>query len=449
MIPLDAISPIDGRYQRQSASLIPHFSERALIAARIQVELAWLQVLAPLFPFAATANLSPLPTIAAAAANPGVAESIKDIEQTTRHDVKAVEYWLQQQLHQHQLGILTPLLHFGCTSWDINNLAMGRMIDGALREVMLPQLHTVCDAIDARARQYADSPMLARTHGQPASPTTMGKEFANFSARLSPRLMRLGQWRGRGKMNGASGNYNAHYIARPDIDWQQTARAFVESQGMSFAAHTTQIEPYDDLADLFGLLRGINNIVLDFCRDMWGYIALDYFSQLPTANEVGSSTMPHKINPIDFENAEGNIGIANAVLSHLSDKLPVSRWQRDLSDSTAIRNIGAAFAHTLLAWQSVTNGLSRVALNSPKLESDLEDNWQILTEAIQTVLRAENAAEDAYELLKEFARGSHVSRERLHAFINQLPISQTSKTTLLSMSPRDYCGIAARLAARN
>ena len=445
---LDAVCPADGRYRKDAEPLAAHFSERALIRERALVEIAWLKTLAPLFPFSARADLSPLDRIAAAAAAPGAAERIKEIESSLRHDVKAVEYWLREELQKCGLGALRPLAHFGCTSWDINNIATGRMTAGALRDAMLPQLRAVASDIAARGREYADAPMLARTHGQPASPTTAGKEFANFAARLSPRIRKLQEWRPRGKMNGATGNYNAHYAARPDIDWTNVARDFVESQGMEFAPCTTQIEPYDDLADLFNLLRGINNILLDFCRDMWGYVALEYFRQKPAAGEVGSSTMPHKINPIDFENAEGNIGIANALLSHLSDKLPVSRWQRDLSDSAALRNIGAAFAHSFLAWKSAARGLARAQLNAPRLESDLDDNWQVLTEAVQTVLRAENADDNAYELLKDFSRGAIVDRERLHSFINGLPLNEDAKRKLLALSPRDYCGIAAQLAAR-
>ena len=451
MIPdaLDAVCSPDGRYRADAMPLAAHFSERALIRERIAAEIAWLKTLAPLFSFSATLDLSPLDKIAAAAGKNGAAEKVKDLEKTLRHDVKAAEHWLREELQECGLGALRPLAHFGCTSWDINNIAQGNMIAGALRDQMIPQLQELADDIASRAREYANAPMLSRTHGQPASPTTAGKEFANFAARLSPRLQKLRDWHPRGKMNGATGNYNAHYAARPDIDWPQAARAFVESQGMEFAPCTTQIEPYDHSADLFNLLRGINNILLDFCRDMWGYIALEYFRQKPARGEVGSSTMPHKINPIDFENAEGNIGIANALFSHLSDKLPVSRWQRDLSDSTALRSIGAAFAHSLLAWKAARRGLSRAELNSARLESDLESNWQVLTEAVQTVLRAENATDDPYELLKNFSRGEEVNRERLHRFINELPLSEEAKKNLLALSPRTYCGIAARIAGES
>ena len=444
--PLDALGPLDGRYHSQVAPLAAYFSERALIITRVQVELAWLRAIAPLFPFSANADLSPLDDIGRQIAAPNEAERVKELEQETRHDVKAAEYWLHEQLQQCQLGALVPLVHFGCTSWDINNIAMGRMITGALRESMIPCLESLLKDIHERAHQYADVPMLARTHGQPASPTTVGKEFAVFYARLSPRLSRLREWHAPGKMSGATGNYNTHYAARPDVDWPQIARQFVEGQGMIFASHTTQIEPYDDFADLFNLLRGVNNIVLDLCRDMWGYVALEYFRQPPVAGEVGSSTMPHKINPIDFENAEGNIGVGNALLAHLSDKLPVSRWQRDLSDSTVVRNIGLVFGHVFLAWSSARRGLARSDINTIRMDADLDDNWQVLSEAVLTVMRAEDAGDEAYEQLKDFSRGVEVSPERLHGFIRELPISDKAKESLLSLEPRNYCGIAARLA---
>ncbi|MBE8157948.1 MAG: adenylosuccinate lyase [Betaproteobacteria bacterium] len=446
---LDALSPLDGRYCAETAPLSFYFSERALIRERALVELAWLKTLAPLFSFSASLDLSPLAAAEkeiAENAESGMAEAVKAHEKTTRHDIKALEYFLHEELPRRGLGALKPLVHFACTSWDINNIALGRMISGALRAVMLPQLRPLAAAISGRAAAFADAPMLARTHGQPASPTTMGKEFSIFADRLSPRIANLEQWKPRGKMNGASGNYNAHYIARPDLDWQKISRKFVESHGMRFAPRTAQIEPYDDLADLFNCLRGINNILLDFCRDMWGYIALDYFCQKKIGEETGSSTMPHKINPIDFENSEGNIGVANALFSHFSDKLPVSRWQRDLSDSTVLRNIGAAFAHTLLSWRAAARGLERLTLNAPRMEADLDANWQVLTEAVQTVLRAENAGENAYEMLKDFSRGMAVGRPELHGFIETLPLGADAKKRLLSLSPRDYCGIAAPLA---
>lgn len=448
---LDALSPLDGRYHSETSPLAAYFSERALIRERALVELAWLKTLAPMFSFSADLDLSPLAELEKEIAeNPesGMAEAVKRREQTTRHDIKALEYYLHEELRRRGLAALAPLVHFACTSWDINNIAWGRMIRGALQSVMLPQLRLLAGSISERAAEFAGMPMLARTHGQPASPTTVGKEFAVFFDRLSPRLAKLEQWKPRGKMNGASGNYNAHYIARPDVDWLAVSQNFVESQGMHFAARTTQIEPYDDLADLFDGLRRINIILLDFCRDMWGYIALDYFCQENKSGETGSSTMPHKINPIDFENGEGNIGVANALFLHFSEKLPVSRWQRDLSDSTVLRNIGAAFGNTLLAWRGAVRGLGRLTPNAPRMEADLDANWQILAEAVQTVLRAENASDDAYELLKDFSRGANINRSGLHDFIRGLPLGEDAKARLLSLTPRGYCGAAAPLAGR-
>ena len=441
---LDAISPLDGRYWPNAAPLAAYFSERALIRRRVAIEIAWLKKIAPLFNFSRTADLSVLADINLD--NDRVAAEVKDIEMTTRHDVKAVEYWLSRRLAERNLSSLATLIHFGCTSWDINNIAQAQMIHGALHDVMSPQLAKIIAILQQRAQAYAEVPMLSRTHGQPASPTTMGKEMANFAARLLPRLHKLQACQLPGKFNGASGNYNAHLAARPDLDWQTIAREFVESQGLTFATHTTQIEPYDDLADLFNLLRGINNILLDFCRDMWGYIALDYFTQEAVAGEVGSSTMPHKINPIDFENAEGNIGVANALFAYFADKLPVSRWQRDLSDSTVLRNIGTAFGNTLLAWCAVERGLTRVSLNKNKLAEDLAQNWQVLSEAVQTVIRAENAGSEGYEQLKDFSRGVAVDRDGLRSFITALNISDAGKKRLLALTPHSYCGAAIILA---
>ena len=444
--PLDALSPLDGRYCGETRPLAERFGERALIRQRLLVEIEWLKTLLPLFSFSKKTPPSALDILSEEAARPEAADEVKRHEQSTRHDVKAAEYWLCDRLRAHDLSHLQSLAHFGCTSWDINNLALGRMIAEASRDVLQPSLENLLAAIAERAEAFADMPMLARTHGQPASPTTMGKEFANFHARLLPRLERLREWRPAGKMNGATGNYNAHHCARPDVDWPALSREFVEKQGMRFSALTTQIEPYDDLADWFNLLRGIDNILLDFCRDMWGYIALDYFCQRAEKNEVGSSTMPHKINPIDFENAEGNLGIANALFSHFADKLTVSRWQRDLSDSTVLRSIGSALGHALLAWRAAGRGLERVAINAPKMEADLDGNWQVLTEAAQTMLRAENAGEDAYDQLKNFSRGETVDKKRFRDFVESLPLSAAAKKRLSALSPRDYCGLAAALA---
>ena len=423
------------------------FSERALIHQRLLLEIEWLKTLLPLFSFSKKTPPSALDILAEEAAQSEAADEVKRHEQSTRHDVKAAEYWLRDRLRAHDLSHLQSLAHFGCTSWDINNLALGRMIAGASRNVLQPSLENLLAAIAERAAAFADMPMLARTHGQPASPTTVGKEFANFHARLLPRLERLREWRLAGKMNGATGNYNAHHCARPDVDWPSLSREFVEKQGMRFSALTTQIEPYDDLADWFNLLNGIDNILLDFCRDMWGYIALDYFvSQRESAKEVGSSTMPHKINPIDFENAEGNLKTAKALLLLFANELPISRWQRDLSDSTMLRSIGSALGHALLAWRGIERGLEKVAINAPKMEADLDGNWQVLTEAAQTMLRAENAEEDAYDKLKNFSRGETVDKKRFRDFVESLPLSAAAKKQLSALSPRDYCGLAAALA---
>ena len=453
-LPLDALSPLEGRYCGETRPLAERFSERALIRQRLLVEIEWLKTLLPLFSFSKKTPPSALDILSEEAARPEAADEVKRHEQSTRHDVKAAEYWLRGRLRAHDLSHLQSLAHFGCTSWDINNLAMGRMIAGASRDILQPSLENLLTAIAERAETFADMPMLARTHGQPASTTTVGKEFANFHARLLPRLERLREWRLAGKMNGATGNYNAHHFARPDVDWPALSREFVEKQGMRFSALTTQIEPYDDLADWFNLLRGIDNILLDFCRDMWGYIALDYFvSQRKSAEEVGSSTMPHKINPIDFENAEGNLGIANAFFSHFADKLPVSRWQRDLSDSTVLRSIGAALGHALLAWRAAGRGLERVAINPPKMEADLDGNWQLLAEATQAALRTQgvdddNADENSgfYKELKNFTDADTVNQERFRDFVESLPLSAAAKKRLSALSPRDYCGLAAALA---
>ncbi|MGU9951469.1 MAG: adenylosuccinate lyase [Gammaproteobacteria bacterium WSBS_2016_MAG_OTU1] len=445
-LPLDALTSLDGRYQSTTHPLAAHFSERALIQWRAQIEIEWLKTLMPLFSYSSDTSIDSLIPVAANIQRADMAETVKQTELTIRHDVKAVEYWLCDELKKHDLAHLQNLVHFGCTSWDINNIAQGKMIFGAMQEHLIPQLELVIASIEKQAMALADTPMLSRTHGQPASPTTMGKEFANFYARLTPRLQKLREWRPTGKMNGATGNYNAHYIARPDIDWQQLSQKFVESQNMIFASHTTQIEPYDDLASFFNLMSEINNILLDFCRDMWTYIALEYFCQQTVEAEVGSSTMPHKINPIDFENGEGNLGLANALFIHFANKLPISRWQRDLSDSTVLRSIGTAFGYTFLAWQSIGRGLERITINTPKLNADLDNNWSVLTEAVQTLLRSENAADDAYEQLKTFSRGATVDKEYLHNFIESLPISDDAKSRLLALSPHSYCGIAAQLA---
>lgn len=447
---LSALSPVDGRYADQTRPLARHFSESALIEQRIHIELAWLRTLLPHTAPAHDTHTTHeiLDKIAQTAAT--AAPRVKALESQTRHDVKAVEYWLAEQLTHHALP-LHHWIHFGCTSWDINNIAQARQITAALRQTMHPAALAVQSLLRQLATDHADAAMLARTHGQPASPTTVGKEFANYVTRLAPRLPRLAALRLPAKFSGAVGNFNAHTAARPDLDWPHIARQFVESMDCTYATHTTQIEPYDDLADLFDHLRRLNTILLDLCRDCWGYIALDYFTQPPSPNpmEAGSSTMPHKINPIDFENAEGNIGIANALFAHFADKLPVSRWQRDLSDSTVLRAIGTAFGHTLIAWRATAAGLQKLHINRPRLQSDLDSHWEILTEAIQTVMRAHGAA-DAYDTLKTFSRGKPITRATLHAFLKNTPLAlpPEARTTLLNLTPPTYTGLASTLATQ-
>ena len=443
---LNAIASADGRYRQETETLAAYFSEAALITRRIRVEIKWLETIIPLLAPELTDNTKEtLAALYAAADDINVAEEVKIIEETTRHDVKAVEYWIADKLDENGLTKLRPFVHFGCTSWDINNLAVADMISGAVAQVMLPQLRQVEESLRQRAVEWADIPMLSRTHGQPASPTTVGKEFANFAHRLHPWAETLENLRLPGKMNGAVGNYNAHIIARPDIDWPDVVRRFVEGLGFRFASHTTQIEPYDDLADLFDRLRRINNILLDLCRDLWEYIALDYFHLATEKESVGSSTMPHKINPIDFENGEGKLGVANALFHHFSDKLPVSRLQRDLSDSTVLRDVGTAFASTLIAWRAIFRGLGKLAVNHERLQADLDNNWQVLAEAALTAMRAAGV-DGGYEILKDFSRGVAVSRKDMQNLIHRLPLQEEVKERLLALSPKTYCGLAAKLA---
>lgn len=447
LTPLSALSSVDGRYRKDTETLCPYFSEGAFIRYRIRVELAWLRaVVAQLHPdWLSEVASNKLAEIQSQSESDMALARIKELERETQHDVKAVEYWLGECLAARGLGAWQPYVHFACTSWDINNVAFSLQLQAATHEVMELRLRNFIIALKQRAAGAAHAPMLSRTHGQPASPTTMGKELANFVARLQPRLEVLQNTCLPAKMNGAVGNFNAHIIAAPQVDWQALARTCVEQQGLRYTAHTTQIEPYDSIAELFDVYRRINTILLDFARDCWGYIALDYFSQEAKGGaQTGSSTMPHKINPIDFEKAEGNIGIANALFSHLSDKLPVSRWQRDLSDSTALRAVGTAMGHTLIAWQSVTVGLSKISVNEKALKKDLESNWQVLGEAVQTVLRAENV-QDAYEQVKEFSRGKAINEIAMKKFIEQLAISDEAKQRLLALTPAAYCGIAAAL----
>jgi adenylosuccinate lyase len=449
---LAAVSPLDGRYSRSADPLRAYFSEAALIRYRVAIELAWLKALAAergvveLKPFSA-ATRQAIDQLLVDFSDEDAAQ-IKQIEARTNHDVKAIEYWLKEKLGHHaQVRRSLEFIHFACTSEDINNLSYALMVSDARRAVMLPGLDALIQALRALAKKYADQPMLSRTHGQPASPTTLGKELANVVARLVRARARIASVELLGKINGAVGNYNAHVVAYPDVNWEALSKRFVRQLGLEFNPYTTQIEPHDAFAELFDALARANTILLDLNRDVWGYISVGYFRQKLKAGEVGSSTMPHKVNPIDFENSEGNIGIANALLRHLADKLPVSRWQRDLSDSTALRNIGNAFGHSLLAYNACLRGLGKLEVNAARLSADLEANWEVLAEPIQQVMRRHGVPE-AYEKLKDLTRGKGVDARRLRTFVNQLPIPASAKKRLLALTPSTYIGLAATLANR-
>jgi len=451
--PLAALSPLDGRYAKTLDPLRVYFSEQALIGYRIRIELEWLQALAAA---RAIRELKPFSQRTLGAFRKLVkdvserdAEHIKNIEAETNHDVKAIEYWLRSKLgnNKEALGAL-EFVHFACTSEDINNLSYALMLRESRDQVMLPRLEALIEALRALARRHAAVPMLARTHGQPATPTTLGKEMANFAHRLARARERIAGVPVLGKVNGAVGNYNAHLVAYPDFDWERFSRRFVERLGLEFNAYTTQIEPHDWTAELLDAYARANSVLLDLDRDVWGYISLGYFTQKTRAGEVGSSTMPHKVNPIDFENSEGNIGIANALLRHLADKLPVSRWQRDLTDSTVLRNLGIALGYSLLAYDGCLRGLSKLEPDPKRIGADLEANWEVLAEPIQTVMRR-YGVEDAYEQLKAHTRGKEgITRESLHQFIRTLAIPQPEKERLLRLTPATYTGLAAQLAKR-
>ncbi|HUM94663.1 MAG TPA: adenylosuccinate lyase [Candidatus Competibacter sp.] len=448
---LTAISPVDGRYADKTDELRPLFSEYGLIRHRVLVEVRWLQALAQhpgipeASPLSARANgkLEDL----LKAFDPAAAARIKAIERITNHDVKAVEYWLKEQVAgDAELQAVGEFIHFACTSEDINNLAYALMLREARARILLPQLDRVLDAIGRLAHQRADQPMLARTHGQPASPTTLGKEMANVAYRLKRQRAQLEAIPVLGKINGAVGNYNAHLAAYPEVDWEDFARRFVtETLDLDWNPYTTQIEPHDYMAEYFHALMRANTVLLDFCRDIWSYIAIGYFRQKTVAGEVGSSTMPHKVNPIDFENAEGNLGVANALLDHLAAKLPVSRWQRDLTDSTVLRALGVGLAHSLVAYQSCLKGIGKLEVNAAALDADLDDNWEVLAEPIQTVMRR-YGLEQPYEQLKALTRGQRIERETLRAFIADLAIPEEAKQRLLALTPATYTGNAAAQA---
>ena len=448
---LTAISPIDGRYADKTADLRPIFSEYGLIHHRVLVEVRWLQALArhPGLP-----EVPPLSQHATRILDglvekfgPTDAQRVKNIERTTNHDVKAVEYLLKEKIAGNaELEAVGEFIHFACTSEDINNLAYALMLRAARTQALLPQLDELIDAITRLAHRHANQPMLARTHGQPASPTTLGKEMANVAYRLKRQRAQLAATPLLGKINGAVGNYNAHLAAYPEVDWEALARGFVtEDLGLDWNPYTTQIEPHDYMAEFFHATLRANTVLLDFCRDVWGYIAIGYFRQKTVAGEVGSSTMPHKVNPIDFENAEGNLGVANALLDHLATKLPVSRWQRDLTDSTVLRTLGVGLAHSLVAYQSCLKGIGKLEENAVALNADLDDNWEVLAEPIQTVMRR-YGIEQPYEQLKALTRGQRVDQETLRAFIADLAIPDEAKQRLLALTPAGYVGNAGAQA---
>jgi len=450
--PLAALSPLDGRYARTVDPLRGYFSEQALIRYRVRVELAWLEALAAersikeLKPFSGKvkADLSRI----LQAFSERDAEDIKTLEAETNHDVKAIEYWLKGKLGENaEAQRSLEFIHFACTSEDINNLAYALMVRESRDAVMLPRLDEIVDALKRLAQRHAGLAMLSRTHGQAATPTTLGKEMANFAYRLGRARGRIAGVAVMGKANGAVGNYNAHLIAYPGFDWERFSRRLVERLGLEFNPYTTQIEPHDWLAELLEAYARANSIVLDLDRDLWGYISLGYFRQKTKKGEVGSSTMPHKVNPIDFENSEGNLGVANALLRHLADKLPVSRWQRDLSDSTAQRNLGTALGHGLLAYASCLRGLAKLEADPERLASDLEANWEVLAEAVQQVMRRHGVPE-AYEKLKDMTRGRRLDRAQLAAFVKALAIPDDAKKRLLALTPGKYTGLAAELAKR-
>jgi adenylosuccinate lyase len=447
---LTAISPVDGRYGSKTETLRPIFSEYGLIRHRVVVEVRWLQALAR---HPDIQEVPPLGAHAERVLNEIIdrfseqdAQRVKNIERTTNHDVKAVEYFLKEKIGgNEELEAVSEFIHFACTSEDINNLAYALMLREGRNQALLPLLDAVIHEITGLAHHYADQPMLARTHGQTASPTTVGKEMANVAARLRRQREQLAAVPVLGKINGAVGNYNAHLVAYPAIDWPAFAREFVCGLGLEFNPYTTQIEPHDYIAEQFDALARFNTVLIDFCRDVWGYISLGYFRQKTVAGEVGSSTMPHKVNPIDFENAEGNLGIANALFTHFAAKLPVSRWQRDLSDSTVLRNLGVAVAHCMIACESCLKGISKLQVNPRRTAEDLDNSWEVLAEALQTVMRR-YGIEKPYEKLKDLTRDQAVTRSTLAEFIQTLDLPDEVKAELSSLTPASYTGNAAEQA---
>jgi len=449
---LTAISPIDGRYADKVSDLRSIFSEYGLIRHRVLVEIRWLQALS------AEPKIKEVPALSGHANNVlnGIIENftindaqrVKNIERTTNHDVKAIEYFLKEKIASNaELEAISEFIHFACTSEDINNLAYALMLREARAQTLLPLMDELINTITALAHQHASQAMLSRTHGQSASPTTLGKEMANVTHRLKRQREQLAAVTLMGKMNGATGNYNAHLVAYPEIDWPTLASRFVMQLGLEHNPYTTQIEPHDFIAEFFDVCARFNTILIDFCRDIWGYISLGYFTQKTVANEVGSSTMPHKVNPIDFENAEGNLGYANGIFDHLSTKLPVSRWQRDLSDSTVLRNLGVGVAHSLIAYQSCLRGITKLECNPAKIQADLDHAWEVLAEPIQTVMRR-YGIDDPYEKLKELTRGRAVNRDIFQELIHGLDIPQEAKNRLLALAPAQYTGNAENQAKK-
>ena len=446
---LSALSPVDGRYGSKSESLRPFFSEYGLIKHRVLVEVRWLQALAnhpeiaevPAFSASANSALNAIVDNFSEAD----AQRIKDIERTTNHDVKAVEYFIKEQvINVAELHKVNEFIHFACTSEDINNLSHALMLKGGMEAAVLPNCDALIGAITDLAKEYRSIPMMARTHGQPASPTTMGKEMANVAARLKRQYKQMLAVPYLGKFNGAVGNYNAHLSAYPNVDWHAFSNEFVSSLGLTHNPYTTQIEPHDYIAELYDAVARFNTILIDYDRDIWGYIALGHFKQRTIAGEIGSSTMPHKVNPIDFENSEGNLGIANAIFAHLATKLPVSRWQRDLTDSTVLRNLGVGFGYAIIAYQATLKGISKLQVNEASLRKELDDNWELLAEPIQTVMRR-YGIEKPYEKLKDLTRGKKVNATIMAEFVDNLDMPEYARAELKQLSPETYIGDAIRL----
>ncbi|WP_029934493.1 adenylosuccinate lyase [Thiomicrospira pelophila] len=447
---LTAISPVDGRYGARLNDLKAIFSEFGLIKNRVRVEVAWLQMLSnhpgipevPKFSEQATQHLLKLVNEFSL----DMAQRVKEIERTTNHDVKAVEYLIKEHMQSvAELDAINEFVHFACTSEDINNLAYALMLKDAREQTLVPQMQKLVDQMAEKAIEMAAIPMMSRTHGQPASPTTVGKEFANVAYRLQRQIKQLMNVQIMGKINGATGNYNAHLAAYPDLNWYELSEQFVQSLGLAWNPYTIQIEPHDYIAEYFHAVSRFNTALIDFDRDIWGYISLGFFKQKTVAGEIGSSTMPHKVNPIDFENSEGNLGMANAIFDHLAQKLPISRWQRDLTDSTVLRNLGVGVAHTQIALQASMKGLGKLEVNEAKLAQDLDDNWEVLAEAIQTVMRR-YSIEQPYEKLKELTRGRRVNSQIMQEFVDRLELPAEAKKALREMTPASYIGNAQRQA---